>query len=103
MVLESRDDIIIVDAGIGFPEEDMFGVNLLIPDLTYLRRNASRVRAIFITHGHEDHIGGLPYLLQEVDAPVYGTKLTLGLIRARLRERKLGRNVDLRLIDPDEG
>ncbi len=102
LLLEFGPDIIVVDAGIGFPEEDMFGVDLLIPDLTYLREHADRVRGIFITHGHEDHIGALTYLLNEVDAPVYSTLLTQGLIRTRLRDRQVARSIDLRLISPDD-
>ncbi len=101
LVLEFGEDIIVVDAGIGFPEEDMFGVDLLIPDLTYLRERAANIRGIFITHGHEDHIGALAYLLSEVDAPVYSTLLTQGLIRTRLRDRRVARDADLRLINPD--
>lgn len=101
LLLEFGDDIIVIDAGIGFPEEDMFGVDLLIPDLTYLRERADRVRGIFITHGHEDHIGALAYLLSAVRAPVYSTLLTQGLIRTRLKDRHAARSADLRLIDPD--
>ena len=101
LLLEFGDDIIVIDAGIGFPEEDMFGVDLLIPDMTYLRERADRVRAIFITHGHEDHIGALAHLLDDIDLPVYSTLLTQGLIRTRLKDRRVARSADLRLIDPD--
>jgi ribonuclease J len=102
LVLASGDDMIVIDAGVGFPEEDMFGVDLLLPDITYLRQNADRVRGIFITHGHEDHIGALAYLLEAVNAPVYSTRLTQGLLRNRLRERKMLDRADLRLIVPEE-
>ncbi|CCF82420.1 ribonuclease J [Nitrolancea hollandica] len=102
VVLEYRHDIIVIDAGIGFPEEDMFGVDVLVPDITYLRQHADRVRAIFITHGHEDHIGAIPYLLDELRVPIYSTRLTQGLLQARLKERKLLDRADLRLIQPDD-
>ncbi|MDI3341080.1 MAG: ribonuclease J [Sphaerobacter sp.] len=102
LVLACGEDLIVIDAGIGFPEEEMLGVDLLLPDLTYLRENAHRVRGIFITHGHEDHIGALAYLLEVVQAPVYSTLLTQGLLKARLRERKVLDRADLRLIVPEE-
>ncbi len=102
LVLEYGSDIIVVDAGIGFPEEDMFGVDLLLPDFGYLRERADRVRGIFITHGHEDHIGGLGYLLKDVTAPIYSTPLTQGLIRSRLRDRHIARNAPLGIINPDD-
>jgi len=89
-VYEYGNDIIIVDVGVGFPEEEMFGVDLVIPDITYLADKLHRIRGIFITHGHEDHIGSLPYLLAELgNPPIYGTPLTLGLIGVKLRERRL--------------
>ena len=89
-VYEYGDDIIVVDVGVGFPEEEMFGVDLVIPDITYLADKTHRIRGIFITHGHEDHIGSLPYLLDELGyPPIYGTPLTLGLISVKLRERRL--------------
>ena len=88
-VLEYGRDIIIVDCGVGFPEGDMYGVDLVIPDVTYLIKNQNKIRGIFLTHGHEDHIGSLPYVLQQIKAPVHGTRLTLGLVKLKLEEHKI--------------
>lgn len=101
-VLECGEDIIIVDVGLGFPEEEMLGVDLLLPDITYLRDKKERIRAIFITHGHEDHIGAIAYLLPELgNPPIYATRLTLGLIGVKLKEAKLLGSADLRELDAD--
>ena len=97
-VYEMGDDLAVVDAGVMFPEDDMPGVDLVIPDITYLTENAHRVKAIFLTHGHEDHIGGVPYLLRHINAPVYGTKLTLGLLRVKLVEHGLEKSAVLHEI-----
>ena len=91
--LEFGDDIIIVDCGDTFPGGDMPGVDLVIPDVTYLSANKERVRGIVLTHGHEDHIGALPYVLKELNVPVYGTKLTLAILDAKLREQKMENSV----------
>lgn len=88
-VIEYENDIIVIDCGLAFPDEDMLGVDLVIPDFTYLEKNASKVRGILITHGHEDHIGALPYLLKSLNVPVYGTRLTLGIVESKLAEHKL--------------
>ena len=88
-VLEYGKDMIVVDCGLGFPEDDMYGVDLVIPDVTYLAKNQKKLRSFFITHGHEDHIGALPYVLQAVNAPVHATPLTLGLIKLKLEEHDL--------------
>ena len=88
-VIEYGQDMIVVDCGLGFPEDDMYGVDLVIPDVTYLAKNIKKLRGFFITHGHEDHIGALPYVLQAVNAPVHATPLTLGLIRLKLEEHDL--------------
>ena len=97
--LEFGKDIIVIDAGLTFPGDNMPGVDLVIPDVTYLAENKSRIRGIVITHGHEDHIGGLPYILKDINAPVFGTKLTLTLIENKLKEQKLT-DVSLNCIRP---
>ena len=101
-VLEYGKDMIVIDCGIAFPEEDMYGVDLVIPDVTYLARNAKKLRGFFITHGHEDHIGSLPYVLQAVNAPVHGTRLTNGLIELKLEEHGLRDKVKLLTHDPGD-
>ena len=98
--LEFGDDIIIVDCGDTFPGGDMPGVDLVIPDVTYLSANKERVRGIVLTHGHEDHIGALPYVLKELNVPVYGTKLTLAILDAKLREQKMENSVNLNVVKP---
>lgn len=88
-VIQYANDIIVVDSGLKFPEEDMLGVDIVIPDITYLIENKDKVKGILLTHGHEDHIGGLPYILKQLNVPIYGTKLTLGLVESKLREAGL--------------
>jgi ribonuclease J len=99
MVLEYDNDIIIIDAGLMFPEEEMLGIDLVIPDMSYIVERKGKVRGIIITHGHEDHIGALPYLLPQLDnVPVYATKLTNGLIRVKLKERKTREGINLKVL-----
>jgi ribonuclease J len=101
MVYEFDDDLIIVDAGLMFPDQEMLGIDVVIPDFTYLKENASKIRGIVITHGHEDHIGALPYLLSVLNAPVYATPLTIGLISAKLKEWNIPR-VEMFPVRPRE-
>ena len=100
MALEYGDDIIVIDAGVLFPDENMPGIDLAIPDITYLLENYSKVRAILITHGHEDHIGALPWILPELDVPVYAPRLAHGLIKVKLREHGLLNNSELNVVEP---
>ena len=85
-VFESDKEIIIVDCGVAFPEGDMLGIDAVIPDTTYLSMNRKKIKGIFLTHGHEDHIGALPYVLKDLNVPVYGTKLTIALVEKKLEE-----------------
>ena len=94
-VLEYGKDMIVVDCGVGFPDEDMYGVDLVIPDFSYLVQNAKKLRGLFITHGHEDHIGSIPYCMKEVSCPVHGTAMTCGLIKLKLEEHKIADKVKL--------
>ncbi len=98
-VVEYGNDIVVIDAGLKFPEEDMLGIDIVIPDITYLEENKDRIRGILLTHGHEDHIGGLPYVLRHVNVPVYGTKLTLGLVEGKLKEAGILGQCKLNVID----
>ncbi|MEG2039251.1 MAG: ribonuclease J, partial [Oscillospiraceae bacterium] len=88
-VYESGNDIIVVDCGLAFPDESMLGVDIVIPDFTYLVKNRDKVRGVFVTHGHEDHIGSLVFLLKQINVPIYSTKLTLSLIEGKLKEHGL--------------
>ena len=94
-VYEYGQDIVIVDCGLGFPDEELYGVDVVIPDVTYLRQNADRIRGMVITHGHEDHIGAIPYVLRELDIPIYATQLTAGIIELKLEEFDLLYNTQI--------
>ena len=99
--IEAGGEILVVDCGLAFPEPEMLGIDLVIPDATYLAENADRVRAILITHGHEDHTGGLPYILPKLPGvPIYATALTVGLITGKLKEHKLLEKTQIRTIEP---
>lgn len=99
--IEYKNDIFVIDCGLKFPDDDMFGIDLVIPDITYLIKNKDRVRGIFLTHGHEDHLGALPYILKQLNVPVFGTKLTLGILSVKLKEHCID-YVELNVIKPKD-
>jgi len=99
-VFEYGSDLIILDAGLAFPDDDMLGIDMVIPDITYLQKHKNRIRGIILTHGHEDHIGAIPYVLKEFNVPVYGTKLTLGILKNKLEEHGILGSAKLNVISP---
>lgn len=101
-VFEYKDDIIVLDCGLKFPDDEMYGIDLVIPDMTYLVKNKEKVRALVLTHGHEDHIGSIPYLLKEINIPIYGTKLTLGILEKKLKEHGQVSSSKLRDVKPGD-
>ena len=102
MLYEYGDDMIAVDVGVMFPDAEHLGVDLIIPDLTYVKEHAHRLRAIFLTHGHEDHIGGVPFLLREVTAPIYCLQLTRGLVQVKLKEHRLADQAEIHVVEPGD-
>lgn len=101
-VIEYENEIIVIDCGIAFPDEEMYGVDLIIPDISYLLDNKEKVRGFFLTHGHEDHIGSLPYILKQLNVPVYGTRLTLGILENKLKEHEIERMCYLNIVEPGD-
>lgn len=100
--IECDNEIVIIDCGVAFPDEEMYGVDLIIPDITYLKNNVEKIKGIFLTHGHEDHIGALPYVLKEINVPLYGTKLTIGIVRTKLEEHNVLAEAKLNNVEPGD-
>jgi ribonuclease J len=100
--IEYKNEVVVIDCGLAFPEDDMLGIDVVIPDISYLLKNKEKVKGIFLTHGHEDHIGALPYALKHLNVPVYGTKLTLGIVETKLKEHNLLSSANLRCVKPKD-
>jgi ribonuclease J len=101
MLFEKDNSVIIVDCGIMFPDDDMLGIDFVIPDFSYLKKNADKVKALIVTHGHEDHIGAIPYLIKELNMPIYASKLTMGLIKVKLSDNQIYDGCELNEINPN--